>query len=136
MKKRIRQKTHDDIIRWHARKNRDVLLARELLEVEPFLKGLLAEVALKNGLMIEDVLPAGKTGLVTKSLNEFYYRALSETLASTILLGHATARDHTTVMYGAARWAQAHNLPAARGGSLDVRFRRTNPQNGEAVTHG
>ena len=107
--------TQKNTIEKHARRNHRVMLALRLLEREPALRVAMTQVAAQHGLKRDDVLPASRRGVVTDIMHEFFYRALTETSASTVLIGDISARNHSTVLYGAARWAMLHELPIPRG---------------------
>ena len=94
-----------------------------VLRLDPTLYEIMAEVAVKHGLFVEDILPPTRQPSMNIIMHEFFYRALTETSASTKLVGHASARDHSTVMYGSARWAYENGLPMARGSNGGRYFR-------------
>jgi chromosomal replication initiation ATPase DnaA len=106
---------HARTIAQHNRQNEKVELALALLEREHVLRGILNEVSAQYNLSRNDILPGTRRGNVQEACHEFFYRALTETLASTVLIGDACARDHTTVLYGSARYAYLHELPFPRG---------------------
>jgi hypothetical protein len=106
--------TNEEIIERRGRENARVQLATALLRKEPILRDLLAKVALKRGLLINDVLPKSRLAEICETMGEFYFTALRDTVASTVLLGNVTARDHTTVLYGAARYAVKNDLEMPR----------------------
>ncbi|UFW91012.1 hypothetical protein BjapCC829_21720 [Bradyrhizobium barranii] len=99
----------------HTKQVVRVNAAVELLAEHPVLKGMLARVVNKYNMRPVDVLPKTRQPHVIDALHEFYYQALTETLASSTLLGELTARDHATVLYGSARWAVLHGLKVPRG---------------------
>lgn len=119
----------------HGRKNSRIILALELLELEPTLRVIMTEVAAQYNLSRSDVLPSSRRGNVMEAMHEFFYRALTETLASSVLIGDISARDHTTVLYGSARWAVKHDLPIPRGGDGGRYAKFCNQQKG-AAAHG
>jgi chromosomal replication initiation ATPase DnaA len=126
--------SHAKTIARHALRNRRITLALKLLELEPVLRGIMTEVAAQHNLTRSDILPSSRHGKVMEVLHEFFYRALTETLASSVLIGDISARDHTTVLYGSARWAILHDLPIPRGAE-GKRYMRFNQQKG-ASAHG
>jgi chromosomal replication initiation ATPase DnaA len=90
-------------------------LAQALLDREPDLRRIMKEVAAQSNLMPDDVLPASRSPHIIDIVHEFYFRGMTETSASAVLLGDISARDHTTVLYGVARWAHIHELKVPRG---------------------
>jgi hypothetical protein len=127
--------THDEIIDRHGRQNERVALAVDLLSLEPDLYRIMAEVAVSHGLLVEDILPPSRLPCINQIMHEFFYRALTETTASTALIGHASARDHTTVMYGSSKWCSVNELPFPRG-SRGGRYVRKQIQQEETTVHG
>jgi hypothetical protein len=102
-------------VRKHSEANARFSLAVELMQREPVLHKMLVECAISRKLTVEDILPASREKNIVNTMHEFFYRGMTETSASTVLLGHISARDHSTVMYGASRWATLKRLPIPRG---------------------
>jgi hypothetical protein len=125
--------SNEAVIRDHSRQNQKYNLALTVLRLDPMLYEIMAEVAVKHGLLVEDILPPTRQPSVNIIMHEFFYRALTETSASTKLVGHASARDHSTVMYGSARFAHVNGLPFPRGGDGIRYFRLRNRNKGEAA---
>jgi len=86
---------------------------------------ILARVAIKHGLHIVDLLSRSRSLAVTDARSEYFFLALNETPASSVEIGRSIGKDHTTVLYGAARHALTHGLPIPRGSSPN-RYRRGN----------
>lgn len=102
-------------LRLSSRQNKRVIRAIALQRLEPMLQEIMAQSAIKQGLLIEDILPPARTHDVVRALHEFYYRALTETSASLPLIGRIAARDHTSVLYGVSKHAFDKGLPLPRG---------------------
>ncbi len=79
------------------------------------LEEILRSTAMKHHLRRVELLSRSRTAAVATARSEFFYRALSETLVSSVKVGRKVKRDHTTVLYGAARHAAKHGLPIPRG---------------------
>lgn len=99
----------------HRRQVERINTALDLMEEQPVLKKMLAGVVAQYSMIPTDVLPKARQPHVIDALHQFYHQALTRTLASSMLLGELTARDHATVLHGSARWAVLHGLKVPRG---------------------
>ncbi len=88
------------------------------------LEEILFVTAEKHHLSLRGILSRSRTQAVTNARSEFFYRALEETMASSVEIGRKVDRDHTTVLYGAARYAVRNGLPIPRGG-ISARYYRS-----------
>jgi chromosomal replication initiation ATPase DnaA len=89
---------------------------------------ILSRVATKHGLEMSDLFARSRSLAVTDARSEYFFLALNETPASSVEIGRSIAKDHTTVLYGAARHAMKHGLPIPRGGRTGRYRRDHNPQ--------
>ncbi len=80
------------------------------------LEQILCSTAEKYHLRRVELLSRSRTATVAAARSEFFFRALSETIFSSVEVGRKVKRDHTTVLYGAARYAVRNRLPIPRGG--------------------
>jgi hypothetical protein len=76
---------------------------------------IFSEVCAKHGFTAELMRGERRNSTLFLARGEFYFRAAAETAASFPIIGRVINRDHTTVIYGAARYAINQNLPAPRG---------------------
>ncbi len=88
------------------------------------LEEILCSTALKHHLRRVELLSRSRTNIVVDARSEFFFRALSETLFSSVEVGRKVKRDHTTVLYGAARYAVRNGLPVPRG-AISSRYGRS-----------
>lgn len=73
------------------------------------------EVCANHGLTIRHLKSRHRFEPLVALRFEFFYRAVSETTKSFSLIAKFIGCDHTSVGYGASRYAHQHNLPPPRG---------------------
>jgi chromosomal replication initiation ATPase DnaA len=83
----------------------------------PDLYTIFDEVCAARNLKREWVAAPKTYKTITAARHEFYYRAMAETGAPLSDIGVLTGAHHSTVVYGAARYASLHDLPIPRGAS-------------------
>jgi chromosomal replication initiator protein len=64
---------------------------------------LLCRVALERGVSVDDMKSNTRVKAVTDARREFFYRARKDTGHSSPAIGRACNKDHSTVLYGAAK---------------------------------
>lgn len=84
---------------------------------------IMTEVANVAGLQLVDLFAVTRAKAVTTARAEYFYRALRETPASSVEIGKSCGRDHSTVLYGAAKHALKNGLPVPRGQSVNCATR-------------
>lgn len=90
----------------------------------PDLYTIFDEVCAARNLKREWVAAARTYKTVIAARHEFYYRAMAETGAPISDIAILTAAHHSTVLYGAARYAFLNDLPIPRGASCARAFER------------
>ena len=86
-----------------------------LLDPDRPLINILNEVAERNGLSLVNMFARSRTAQIVNARHEYFFMAMNETTASSIQIGKACGKDHSTVLYGAIKHAFKHQLPVPRG---------------------
>ena len=81
----------------------------------PSLYRILREIIKKYDISLEDMRCWRRHGIISAARFEFYYRACSETTATTTAIAKVLDADRTSVIYGLTRYCQFHKLPYPRG---------------------
>ncbi|EFL88307.1 helix-turn-helix domain-containing protein [Ahrensia sp. R2A130] len=76
---------------------------------------LLAKVADKHELTVDDMLGPRRFVEIARARQEFYYRATDELGASQPQIGRWVGRDHTSVLHGIRKHAMLNDLPVLSG---------------------
>lgn len=80
------------------------------------LEEILHAVAAKHRLKPIDLQSDSRTKLTSQARHEFFFRALNETSCSSPIIARFCRKDHSSVLYGAAKYAHENGLPIPRGG--------------------
>lgn len=77
---------------------------------------MLEEIADKHGVTVMDLESDSRNIELVQARHEYFYEALTRTAHGCKAIGRVCGdRDHSTVLYGAARYAHQHKLPPPRG---------------------
>lgn len=77
---------------------------------------ILVRVSAKHNLATHDLFAVTRSRAVSEARHEFFYTALAETPASSVEVGRMCGTmDHSSVLYGASRYAVRNDLPMPRG---------------------
>lgn len=72
---------------------------------------ILAEVAEKRKVPLQDMLSNRRFLPIIEARQEAYYRLVTETSMGWAQIGRLIGKDHTTVLHGCRRYAERHGLP-------------------------
>jgi chromosomal replication initiation ATPase DnaA len=72
---------------------------------------IIEEVAAAHGLTSEQIMGTRRHGALARARQEAYYRCVMETNYSYPKIARVFDRDHTTIMYGANKYAKDNDLP-------------------------
>jgi hypothetical protein len=81
----------------------------------PALWTILREIIKKYDISLEDIRCWRRHGIISAARFEFYYRACSETTATTSVIAKALDADRTSVLYGLTRYCSYYKVPHPRG---------------------
>ena len=72
---------------------------------------ILKEVAYDHDCTEEMVVGRSRSPVIVAARHDFFYRCMSEGERGAAFVGRRYNFDHTTVLYGASKWAYEHGLP-------------------------
>ena len=99
----------------------------------PALYSILRQIIKKYDISLEDMRCWRRHGIISAARFEYYYRACSETTATTSAIAKVLDADRTSVLYGLTRYCQYHKVPHPRGWPVSNRARGATKYHGESA---